>query len=114
MHIYKFTHIESGRVYIGQTIQQPNQRRLEHISASRYSDKTYHFHNALKKYGIESFKFEIVAEAKDLKELNELEIKYVKEFDSIENGFNLREPGGNKRHNLESIERMRIRSEDVV
>ena len=32
MHIYKFTHIESGRCYIGQTIQDPYRRRLEHIS----------------------------------------------------------------------------------
>jgi hypothetical protein len=30
MHIYKFTHIETGRCYVGQTIQQPNRRRLEH------------------------------------------------------------------------------------
>ena len=58
MHIYKFTHTETGRCYIGQTIQQPNRRRLEHISESRHTDKNYHFHNALKKYGIDSFKFE--------------------------------------------------------
>jgi len=35
MHIYKFTHIESGKCYIGQTIQDPNQRRLEHINHAR-------------------------------------------------------------------------------
>ena len=60
MHIYKFTHLASGRCYIGQTTQDPNQRRLEHISGSRYSEKTYHFHNALKKYGVEFFVFEVI------------------------------------------------------
>ena len=60
MYIYKFTHIDSGRSYIGQTIQDPNHRRLEHISGSRYSEKTYHFHNAIKKYGIDSFIFEVI------------------------------------------------------
>jgi hypothetical protein len=35
MYIYKFTHIDSKRCYIGQTIQNPNQRRLEHISDSK-------------------------------------------------------------------------------
>jgi len=62
MYIYKFTHIESGRSYIGQTIQNPNRRRLEHISASRHTLKTYHFHNALKKYGVNAFSFEVLEE----------------------------------------------------
>lgn len=29
MYIYKFTHISTGRCYIGQTIQNPNQRWVE-------------------------------------------------------------------------------------
>jgi group I intron endonuclease len=107
MVIYKFTHIESGRCYIGQTIQQPNRRRLEHISNSRYTPKTYHFHNAIKKYSIDAFTFEVIATATSLEELNLLEEHYVEKFNSIENGFNIRNPGGNKKHNLESIERMR-------
>ena len=107
MYIYKFTHIETGRYYIGQTIQKPNQRRLEHIADSRHTPRTYHFHNAIKKYGIESFTFEVIDEAKSLDELNLLEEFYVKKFNSIENGFNIREPGSNKKHNPESIERMR-------
>jgi group I intron endonuclease len=109
MHIYKFTHTETGRCYIGQTIQQPNQRRLEHISESRHTDKNYHFHNALKKYGIDSFKFEVIdSSATTLEELNRLEEKYVEQYNSISNGFNIRNPGDNKTHNPESIERMRI------
>lgn len=107
MHIYKFTHTTSGRCYIGQTIQDPNQRKLEHISGSRYSDKTYHFHNALKKYGIESFTFEVIDSANSLEELNLLEEKYVNHYDSINNGFNIRQAGGNKLHSEESKERMR-------
>jgi len=48
MYIYKFIHTESGRAYIGQTIQNPNRCRLEHIADSRNTPRTYHFHNALK------------------------------------------------------------------
>ena len=106
MHIYKFTHLESGRSYIGQTIQDPNQRRLEHICDSRHTKRTYHFHNALRKYGIDSFFFEVIAKASNLKELNSLEEYYVTKFDSIQNGFNIRNPGDNKTHNPESIARM--------
>ena len=107
MHIYKFTHIENGKCYIGQTIQSPNQRRLEHIADSKHSTNTYHFHNALRKYGIEAFLFEVIDSAETMEDLNKLEEKYVLLFDSINNGYNIRNPGDNKTHNPASIERMR-------
>jgi len=107
MYIYKFTHLKTGRCYIGQTIQDPNRRRLEHICDSKYTSRTYHFHNALKKYGENAFSFEVIAEALTLDELNSLEEKYIKEFDSIANGFNIRNGGGNKTHHPDSIKRMR-------
>ena len=106
MYIYKFTHKETGRCYIGQTIQEPNRRRLEHISNSRYTPKEYHFHNAIRKYGIESFTFEVIDSATSLDEMNLLEEKYVEKFDSISNGFNVRQPGGNRLHSEESKKRM--------
>lgn len=106
MVIYKFTHIETGRCYIGQTIQDPNQRRLEHICDSKHTPKTYHFHNALKKYGVDAFTFDVIANASTLEELNNLEEIYIVKFNSITNGFNIRNGGGNKTHHPESIKRM--------
>jgi group I intron endonuclease len=106
MHIYKFTHLASGRCYIGQTIQDPNRRRLEHIADSKHTPRTYHFHNALKKYGVDSFTFEIIATATTLEELNTLEETFIQQFDSITNGFNIRAGGGNKTHHPDSIKRM--------
>jgi len=108
MYIYKFTHIDTSRVYIGQTIQEPNRRRLEHLSDSRYTKRTHRFHNALRKYGKDAFTFEVIDTASNLDELNLLETKYIKEYNSIENGFNIRNGGNNKTHNQESIEKMRI------
>ena len=106
MHIYKFTHIASSRAYIGQTIQDPTQRRAEHISNSKHTPKTYHFHNALKKYGINAFTFEVIAKASTLEELNNLEEMYIVQFNSIANGFNIRNGGNNKTHHADSIKRM--------
>lgn len=106
MYIYKFTHIDTGRCYIGQTIQNPNQRRLEHILDSRDSGKPYHFHNALRKYGRDAFTFEVIAEATSIEELNSLETHYIRQYDSIDNGFNIRQGGDNKIHHPDSIKRM--------
>lgn len=106
MYIYKFTHIETNRCYIGQTIQTPNQRRLEHILDSRDAGKPYHFHNALRKYGPDAFTFEVIAEAQTLQELNALEEFYIQKYDSIKNGFNIRQGGDNKTHHPDSIKRM--------
>ena len=107
MYIYKFTHIATGRSYIGQTIQDPNRRRLEHVCHSNHSPKSYHFHNALNLYGVDAFTFDVIAEATSLEELNSLEIQFITQFNSIADGFNIREGGGNKRHSPESIERMK-------
>lgn len=107
MVIYKFTHLATGRSYVGQTIQDPNQRRLEHIASSKHTPATYHFHNALQKYGIESFKFEVIATTSSIEELNILEEEFILKFDSINNGFNICNGGSNKTHHPESIERMR-------
>lgn len=107
MHIYKFTHIESNRCYIGQTIQDPNIRRLEHLSRARCNKGAFHLHRAIRLYGENAFLFEVIAEATTLDELNLLEQQFIKQFDSIKNGFNMREGGGNKKHSQESIGRMK-------
>ena len=106
MYIYKFTNINSGKSYIGQTIQDPNQRRLEHIADSRHTTRLYHFHNALRKYGIDNFTFEVIAEASSIEELNSLEEYYAEKFDCYKNGYNIRKAGGNKLHSNESKARM--------
>ncbi len=41
-----------------------------------------------------------------MEELNLLEEKYVNQYDSINNGFNIRQAGGNKLHSEESKQRM--------
>jgi hypothetical protein len=41
MVIYKFTHKDTGRSYIGQTIQDPNHRKWEHITGSKNAGMTW-------------------------------------------------------------------------
>jgi len=97
---------ETGKCYIGQSIQEPNQRRLEHLCNARHSPRTYHFANAIKKYGVDMFDWEVLDYANTLEQLNDLEEKYIAEYDSIKSGYNIREGGNNKLHSEESKQRM--------
>lgn len=95
--IYKCTCLVNGKVYIGQTIQDYNERWRCHIKDS-FDEKSpgynYHFHKAIRKYGKENFKWEIIEtiSCKDIttlqSDLNTLEIKYIKQFNSFNSGYN--------------------------
>lgn len=62
--IYKFTNILNGHIYIGMTNNSARRYR-EHLRAAyNESDKDYNspFHKAIRKHGIENFKYEILEE----------------------------------------------------
>ncbi len=54
MHIYKITHQESDRVYIGQTKNTVVKRWKEHVREAQRGCN-YHIHSALRKYGADAF-----------------------------------------------------------
>ena len=86
--IYKVTNKITNREYIGQTIHSLEYRWKNHIRAAKRGSSLY-FHKALRKYGIENFIIEQIAEANSKQELNELEIKYIQEYNClIPNGYN--------------------------
>lgn len=79
-YIYKYTS-PSGGIYIGQTIKSPEIRGYQHVcDAKNGSNKI--FHKAIRKYGIEAFKFEILHQAFSKEELNNLEIHYIEMYNS--------------------------------
>ena len=101
-YIYKCTCTENLKSYIGLTTKTLEERKKEHIySAFNPNDNTYktHFHSALRKHGVENFIWEVLEETEcsDLPALmvalKDLEKRYIKFYDSFENGYNLT-PGG--------------------
>lgn len=97
--IYKYQNKINGKVYIGQSVDI-RQRQYTHKSCAfneRASDYNSQFHQAIRKYGFENFDFEIIAELQPeeyTKEtLNNLEIFFIKMYDSFHNGYNA-SPGG--------------------
>ncbi len=89
--IYKFEHLDDGKIYIGKTIRELRIKIDQHI---KIKSKRSHIDNAIKKYGIEKFDIEVIAEADTEEELNALE-KFFIEFYGCKapNGYNLTDGG---------------------
>lgn len=90
--IYKYTS-PSGKVYIGQTLNE-ERRRKEFLNPQKtYGGQKIQY--ARGKYKPENFDYCILFEKEyddvsiATKELNELEISYIKEYDSVKNGYNI-------------------------
>lgn len=89
MNIYKITNKINGKVYIGLTTQSVNHRWSEHLYRFKLGERDHKLYLAMRKYGIENFNIESIDTAKDLTALIELEMKYIKEYDSYNRGYNM-------------------------
>lgn len=89
--IYKATNLVNGKIYVGQTIKPLRKRISGHLcEAHLRADNTF-FHNAIRKYGLKNFDWNIVYECKTREELNIMEtfaiITYRSHFSG--GGYNL-------------------------
>jgi len=86
--IYKISFKSCNKVYIGLT-NNFKSRKNEHIRGLK-NNKHFntHLQRAFLKYGEENFQIELIEECDELL-LNEKEKKYIIEFDSFNNGYNL-------------------------
>lgn len=90
--IYKITNNINGKLYIGQTVYPLSYRYTNHLSDAR-NGRGYAMASAIRKYGQNNFKIELVEEC-DEDQLNDLEVKYIKQYNSVTpNGYNLTHGG---------------------
>ena len=105
--IYMHKNKINGKVYIGQTIRKKAYYRWGYNGKSYINNNpNSHFSNAIKKYGWNNFEHIIICEC-ELNELDDMERKYIKLFDSTnpEKGYNS-ETGGNKNKTIsESVKK---------
>jgi group I intron endonuclease len=97
--IYKITS-PSGKIYIGQGVDVLHRFYIYKKLLCKQQTKLYH---SFCKYGVENHKFEIIHECNE-NELNDLEIKYINQFNTFNTdiGLNLLSGGSNGRHNDET------------
>jgi group I intron endonuclease len=103
--IYAIKHVESGKVYVGQS-----QNIAKRIRDHRYAHgRCWHISNAVRLYGWNAFEVEILERADDLILLNEREQYWIDLFDSAnpEKGYNICRVAGSFRHMKHSEETKR-------
>jgi len=77
-------------LYIGKTCMSLNARKYYHLYDAKRGSRVY-FHNALRKYGVGNFDWQVIDQAESKQELNEKEkywIQFYKSFDP-QFGYNL-------------------------
>jgi len=95
MIIYKATNTINGTVYIGQTKRTLKRRIIEHEYAASKRLSTSIFYNAIIKYGVDNFKWEVIAETKDNNKLNSIERFYIAAYGVIGKTYNIKDGGIN-------------------
>lgn len=95
MIIYQAYHKEFPAFYIGKTIKTLEYRKKQHENEAKYKRSNSYFHKALRKYGIDSFKWVELERCNTIEELNAAEIRWIKLLkDCNHKVYNLAE-GGN-------------------
>jgi group I intron endonuclease len=89
--IYKVTNVINKKIYIGYT----NNLKVRKSKHKRNSQRgCSHFYNAILKYGWDNFTWEVIYCSTDKNHcLNEMEPYFIKEYDSINSGYNLTKGG---------------------
>ena len=109
-YIYLIRNVVNHKVYVGQTKKSPQERWNEHIRSSKSEIKrSPKLYNAINKYGLCMFDFEVISEVfgsteKELKDrLNRLEIYFINYYKSTEWGYNLTTGGNQVANTSETI-----------
>lgn len=117
--IYYFRNIINDKYYIGQA-KNLYKRIRQHITRFRNKRIKNSIYRALEKYGFDNFEFKILKTFENIpsdelqKILDETEIKYIKQFNSYNDGYNQTTGGrGVKNYNYTKVAKKKI-SEAVI
>lgn len=111
--IYCFTNLLNNKKYIGSTIQEPNIRYNQHIYNATHENThqyNYPLYEAIRKYGLENFSFEILFQKEcSEEEIRLIEKEYILSYNTVSpNGYNQTD---NTEHPINAIESYQKMSE---
>jgi group I intron endonuclease len=92
--IYKITNLISNKVYIGFAVD-PDKRWYTHQKNSIYNKRNTHLYNAIQKYGIDNFRFDVIYQSIDYLHTHKtMETYFITEYRSYIgfldcNGYNM-------------------------
>jgi group I intron endonuclease len=105
--IYCYTNLINGKKYVGQTWKTIEQR-------AQHNGKNYKgcpkFWRAIKKYGWDNFKVEVVCLAVEQNDADFWEKHFITIFDTIKNGYNCKVSGNNGFHSEETKKKIGAKS----
>lgn len=125
--VYQAKNLLNGKCYIGKTIGSLKGRTYGHIHDIKKGSNSY-FHNAIRKYGLESFQWNVLYRSNNENDLLEMEKEFIKLSNTMApNGYNIslggkgsvgyhhsdeakakiRKAAQGKKHSKESIDKMR-------
>ena len=112
MYIYKITNLINNKLYIGQTIRSIEQRWQRHKSDALNHILDTHFSRAIRYYGPDNFKIELLDTATSQEELTKKEQYWIQYYNTIEEGYNetdaINKSGGNTYKNKSKEEKKAI------
>ncbi len=86
MNIYKATNQQNTKAYIGLCQDLPS-RKQQHLYEATGGSQT-HFHRALRKYDIDVWEWEIIAECETREAAGNIEIQMIAEYNTFKDGYN--------------------------
>jgi group I intron endonuclease len=115
MYLYKILNKNTGKAYIGQTINKPEIRFNYHTSRLKKGthDNEY-LQRSFNKHGIDSFMFYTILKTDDLESLNLYEEQFIKILRATDRnfGYNIRPGGLNTKHSEETKKKISLAGMD--
>lgn len=107
--VYKITNLKTNQYYIGVDSYFPKRLRQHQSMLCNNKHKNKHLQYSYNKYGIENFSFILLLSCKSRDEMLQKEIQFIKEYNSLINGFNHTIGGEGScgyKHSTKSLEKM--------
>jgi len=86
--VYRIKNKINNKNYIGITSRSIEERFNEHISRASCNHRNSRLYAAIRKYGVDSFILTEIDKSDNEDAVRKLEEKYIRKFDSYENGYN--------------------------